>query len=245
MNNFIEVYETVERLNNLLYKNQIEDFGPFSFEGNEICQIIKYGDQTIWFSEDDTRLYLEDINQMEPLFDTILRNMKTHLKDVKKHFNIYNLLDLVSKIDLLLNLTSKFVYTKYYTHLNSYCWYIENEYTNYKSDSIILCPIGDGFEKAIDLALKYISKSKIDFYGFSDLKTVEFDLNLLQDEEYISKEIKFTGNIEDNKLLVTYGKSFENMEIKHIKLNDKKLDLSFEVLEKFYVILYQNYIKYN
>lgn len=44
-------------------------------------------------------------------------------------------------------------------------WKISNVYTNYNSETLVLCGVDEGIEKAIDLAIEGISKAKDKLYS--------------------------------------------------------------------------------
>ena len=66
------------------------------------------------------------------------------------------------KIEELLEYTLQLPYVIHDTD-GKLIYLIKNFYTDEDDDVIILCPISDGFEKAIDLAIKEI-KAKREFY---------------------------------------------------------------------------------
>jgi hypothetical protein len=68
--------------------------------------------------------------------------------------------NLDQKIKELILLNGKFVYPEYYTHTNSFMWKIENTYTPFEKDVLVLCPLSDGIERAIDLAIRQILEFK-------------------------------------------------------------------------------------
>lgn len=70
-----------------------------------------------------------------------------------------------SKIEKLLSLSDEFVFPEYYSHTNKTMWKIVNIYTEYKQETLVLCGVDEGIEKAIDLAIKHISKSRNEYYG--------------------------------------------------------------------------------
>jgi hypothetical protein len=67
------------------------------------------------------------------------------------------------KIKELREITSNFLYIEYYTHENSECWKINDEFTKYNQDKLVLCKLDEGIEKALDLAIEHISKRKLQF----------------------------------------------------------------------------------
>lgn len=72
------------------------------------------------------------------------------------------------KITQLHEITSNFLYIEYYSHENTECWKIDNEFTKYRSDKLVLCRLDEGIEKALDLAIEQIGKKKSEFYNFSE-----------------------------------------------------------------------------
>lgn len=64
------------------------------------------------------------------------------------------------KIDFLRAITSNFLFIEYYPHTNTQMWKILNEHTKFKQDKVVLCPVIDGIEKALDVAIKELSEKK-------------------------------------------------------------------------------------
>ncbi|MFW5795402.1 MAG: hypothetical protein ACOCV1_07975 [Bacillota bacterium] len=72
------------------------------------------------------------------------------------------------KIARLREITSEFIFIEEYSHANSACYKILNVFTYYNSDKLVLCPVSDGIETALDLAIEYIGKRKEDFFKSED-----------------------------------------------------------------------------
>ena len=70
-----------------------------------------------------------------------------------------------SKVNQLLSLSDEFIFPDYYSHTGKTMWKISNVYTKYGSETLVLCGVDEGIEKAIDLAIEHISKAKDKFYG--------------------------------------------------------------------------------
>lgn len=70
------------------------------------------------------------------------------------------------KINHLLELTDEFIFPAYYSHEGKPMWKIKNVYTNYAGETLVLCGVDEGIEKALDLAIEYISKAKFEFFGY-------------------------------------------------------------------------------
>jgi len=62
-----------------------------------------------------------------------------------------------NKIHQLLAVTSNFLYIEYYSHANALCYKIDNPYTDFKKDIVVLNTVDEGFESALDLAIKIIT----------------------------------------------------------------------------------------
>lgn len=73
-----------------------------------------------------------------------------------------------SKILQLRNLTDKFLFIEFYSHENCDMFKIINEYTDYKEDKIVLCKLSEGIEKALDLAIKYITQAKQEHFDYQE-----------------------------------------------------------------------------
>lgn len=69
------------------------------------------------------------------------------------------------KINKLRDITSNFLYIEYYPHEDTDCWKIDNEFTHYNKDKLVLCRLDEGIEKALDIAIEHIEKKKLLFFG--------------------------------------------------------------------------------
>lgn len=69
-----------------------------------------------------------------------------------------------SKISSLLEITDEFVFPAYYSNTNCVMWKISNPFTELAGETLVLCPISEGIEKAIDLAIKHIGDKRVKFY---------------------------------------------------------------------------------
>lgn len=67
------------------------------------------------------------------------------------------------KIKLLRTITTNFLFIEYYSHQDCEMWKILNEFTNFNTEKIVLCPLEEGIEKALDLAITHLSEIKITF----------------------------------------------------------------------------------
>lgn len=67
------------------------------------------------------------------------------------------------KIKQLRAITDNFLYIEYYSHTQCDCWKIDNEFTSYNKDTIVLCPLEEGIEKALNIAIETIGKRKKEF----------------------------------------------------------------------------------
>ena len=72
------------------------------------------------------------------------------------------------KITQLREITSNFLYIEYYSHEQADCWKIDNEFTAYKRDKLVLCRLDEGIDKALDLAIEHIGNSKLEFDNVSE-----------------------------------------------------------------------------
>ena len=68
------------------------------------------------------------------------------------------------KIFILHGLTNNFLYIEWYSHDDAFCYKIDNQYTAYRKDVIVLCKVREGFEHALDLAIEAIQKKKQEFW---------------------------------------------------------------------------------
>lgn len=69
------------------------------------------------------------------------------------------------KIKQLMELSSQFIFIEYYYHTDCYMYKIINDYTNYREDKIVvLCSLDNGFERALDLAIDYITTAKTNYF---------------------------------------------------------------------------------
>lgn len=98
-----------------------------------------------WIVDDNIPIFTADRKYISSLIPS--RNEKT----------------LDEKIIKLFTLTNNFLYVDYYSHTNDYMYKIENEYTNFNKDILVLNSVSDGFEKSLDLAIENIAKCKEEF----------------------------------------------------------------------------------
>lgn len=56
----------------------------FSYETGEFWAIIKFNDYVLWSSEDDERIYLEELNDYEPLISFIKRKFNSYVEDLSR-----------------------------------------------------------------------------------------------------------------------------------------------------------------
>ena len=75
------------------------------------------------------------------------------------------ILTIDDKIKQLREITTEQPFIEFYTHSECEMWKINNEFTNYNQDKLVLCTVEEGFEKALDIAITYIDKAKTEFYG--------------------------------------------------------------------------------
>lgn len=69
-----------------------------------------------------------------------------------------------TKINQLLELSDEFLFIEYYTHTNCKMYKIKNIYTKYKEEKIVLSPVSEGIEKALNLAIEQITLFKEKYY---------------------------------------------------------------------------------
>ena len=66
-----------------------------------------------------------------------------------------------NKIDKLRHLSKgRMVYIEYYSHENCECYKIDNPYTEYNKDTIVLCHISDGLLSALNIAIKALKNKR-------------------------------------------------------------------------------------
>lgn len=68
-----------------------------------------------------------------------------------------------AKIKELLDITNEFLFVEYYPHSRRIEFKILNEYTKYGEEKLVLCPVEDGIERALDIAIEQITKGKAKF----------------------------------------------------------------------------------
>lgn len=69
------------------------------------------------------------------------------------------------KIAELLKITDEFIFPAYYSHTDCVMWKIENVYTKWGGETLVLSPVSEGIEKALDLAIEHISKRREKYYA--------------------------------------------------------------------------------
>ena len=65
---------------------------------------------------------------------------------------------------------TKIPFIEYYSHTGCNMYKIENVYSNYSSEILVLSPVSEGFEKALDLAIEQISKKEKQYFIDEELK---------------------------------------------------------------------------
>jgi hypothetical protein len=65
-----------------------------------------------------------------------------------------------TKIVELWKITKEKIFTEYYTHEHSDCYKILDEFTEYKEAKLVLGKVSDGYEAALDEAIRYVTKLK-------------------------------------------------------------------------------------
>lgn len=63
----------------------------------------------------------------------------------------------------LINYAGVYVYPEYYSHTDKLMWKINNPWTDYKEDKIVLSPVEEGLEKALALALPMLAQKEIEY----------------------------------------------------------------------------------
>jgi hypothetical protein len=69
------------------------------------------------------------------------------------------------KIADLLRLTDEFLFPAYYPHTGKDMWKIANAYTDYSSETLVLCGVDEGIEAALDIAIDEIGKRRKAYYA--------------------------------------------------------------------------------
>ena len=68
------------------------------------------------------------------------------------------------KIERLRAVTVMFLFREYYPHTGCEMWKILNQYTSYSEEKFVLCPVSDGIEKALDVAIECITKAHDEYF---------------------------------------------------------------------------------
>ena len=112
-------------------------------------------------------LYILDMQKKQFISENkdVLDPLKHGLENQKENTQELSVVDI--KIKQLLELTDEFIFPASYSHTNDIMWKITNIYTQYKSETLVLCSIDEGIESALDIALVEIKKKMDDFYGKS------------------------------------------------------------------------------
>jgi len=69
------------------------------------------------------------------------------------------------KVRHLVDLNNEIIYPEYYSHEGKVMWKVNNLFTKFKQEKIVLCSLDEGFEKALDMATKEITLRKNEFYN--------------------------------------------------------------------------------
>ena len=78
------------------------------------------------------------------------------------------------KIKKLLELCDTFLFVEYYSHTKGDMYKIENPFTHYAKEVLVLGFVDDGIEKSLDLAMEQVAKKREEFYGENNFNSVEF-----------------------------------------------------------------------
>jgi len=103
-------------------------------------------------------VYLDQIDLEFPIPETPLYQLYGDEKSL-------NEISLEEKVLDLIEIAEGFMYPQYYSHTKNVMWKIDNSFTNYEQDTVVLCGIDEGFEKALDMAIKEITLRKNEFYN--------------------------------------------------------------------------------
>ena len=68
------------------------------------------------------------------------------------------------KIQKLLTITDELPSVEYYPPTHCDMYKISNPYTKFAKDTLVLCPLDEGFEQALDMAYNQILKKKNEFF---------------------------------------------------------------------------------
>ena|SRR5690348_14219459 len=64
------------------------------------------------------------------------------------------------KIAELLQISDEFIFPAYYSHTGCVMWKIENVYTKWGGETLVLSPVSEGIEKALDIAIDELYKRR-------------------------------------------------------------------------------------
>ena len=65
-----------------------------------------------------------------------------------------------TKVLKLRRITKEKIFTEYYTHEKSECYKILDEFSEYSESKLVLGKVSDGYEAALDEAIRYLTKLK-------------------------------------------------------------------------------------
>jgi hypothetical protein len=77
-----------------------------------------------------------------------------------------------------------FIFSEFYSHTDKIMFKINNTFTHYNKDKIVLCGIDEGFEHAVDLAIEEIIKKKGEFFGYNKDEDSEPECSCKAGEPY-------------------------------------------------------------
>lgn len=126
---------------------------------NQKCKLIELTEENlIVFDYKDRQRYTHDLKSV----------ISHHIKINPKPLNAKIETKTVS-IDQLIrdlyNLSGNMVFLEDYSHDNAVCWKILNPFTRFVSDTLVLCKMDDGIEKALNVAIVEIRKRRLEFFG--------------------------------------------------------------------------------
>lgn len=56
------------------------------------------------------------------------------------------------------------IYIEYYSHERSNCYKVKNPWTRYASETIVLCKVSDGIDKAKELCIKVLNEKMLEAF---------------------------------------------------------------------------------
>jgi hypothetical protein len=81
--------QVIENLNEKIFNKYEDSAHSFWMHTDGFFEVVLFNEIILWNSSEDDRLFIEEINEYEPLFEFIIKKLNDYITDIN---NIRNLL---------------------------------------------------------------------------------------------------------------------------------------------------------